>query len=80
MTGDGAGADIEPSRVRPFRRRYAGRTDPWYNPNLSLDNSRFEIEAVRPATANKYPVRVTAITHNLDNQGAPTTLMDLMSA
>ena len=74
----GDGVESSPAERGRFRRRYGGRADRWYNPNLSLDNSRYEIDAVRSPTASKVPVRVTVITHNLDNQGAPTTLMDLI--
>ena len=36
-------ADL-PSETAEFQRRYRGRADPYYNPNLSLENERFEIQ------------------------------------
>ena len=32
-----------PAELAEFQRRYRGRRDPYYNPNLSLENERFEI-------------------------------------
>lgn len=61
-----------------FRRLYGDWHDRWYNPNLSLENERFEIESARPQSASAKPVRLIAVTHNLNNEGAPTTLMDLV--
>jgi len=61
-----------------FRRIYGNWTDRWYNPNLSLENERFEVEARRPETRRTNPIRVVAVSHNLNNEGAPTTLMDLL--
>ena len=72
-------AEPSPAERGRLRRRYAGRTDRWYNFNLSLENSRFDVDAVRPPTASRHPVRLAAVTHNLENQGAPTTLMDLVT-
>lgn len=72
------GSKKDPEAFANFRRLYGCLQDPWYNPNLSLENERFEIEAVRPETASENPLRLVAVTHNLKNQGAPTTLFDLL--
>lgn len=61
-----------------FRRRHGSWADPYYNPNLSSESERFEIEAVRPETRCKKPVRVVAVTHNLNREGAPSVLLDLL--
>jgi O-antigen biosynthesis protein len=77
--GKTRGFDDDPSERANFRRLYGDWVDPWYNPNLSLENERFEVEAVRPETSSSKPVRLVAVTHNLNNEGAPTTLMDLVA-
>jgi len=76
--GKSRGFEDNPTERANFRRIYGDWVDPWYNPNLSLENERFEIEAVRPETSSRMPVRLVAVTHNLNNEGAPTTLMDLI--
>jgi GT2 family glycosyltransferase/glycosyltransferase involved in cell wall biosynthesis len=76
--GKTRGFNDDPQERSNFRRLYGDRVDPWYNPNLSLENERFQPEAVRPETASKDPVRLVAVSHNLNNEGAPTTLLDLL--
>jgi len=61
-----------------FRRLHENSRDRWYNPNLSLDNERFDIDAVRPETTTDAPVRLVIATHNLNNEGAPGTLLELV--
>jgi glycosyltransferase involved in cell wall biosynthesis/GT2 family glycosyltransferase len=61
-----------------YRRRYAKQVDPWYNPNLSLDRRTFDIDVVRQETARRAPVRLLVASHNLNTEGAPTTLYDLV--
>jgi GT2 family glycosyltransferase/glycosyltransferase involved in cell wall biosynthesis len=77
--GKTRGFDDDPAERANFRRIYGGWVDRWYNPNLSLEDERFEVEAVRPETSSDKPVRLVAVTHNLNNEGAPTTLMDLVA-
>lgn len=62
---------------RNYRLRYGNLRDRWYNPNLSLDSERFTPTAIRPQSRRKEPVRILGITHNLNNEGAPTTFLDL---
>ena len=76
--GKTRGFKDNPAERANFRRLYADWVDRWYNPNLSLENERFEIAVVRPETSRKNPIRLIAVTHNLNNEGAPTTLMDLV--
>lgn len=76
--GKTRGFKDNPAERVNFRRIYGDWTDRWYNPNLSLENERFEIDARRPQARNKGALKVVAVTHNLNNEGAPTTLMDLL--
>ena len=48
--GKSRGFDDNPDEVAAFRRRYGRRPEPYYNPNLSLDDERFEIRTL-PASA-----------------------------
>lgn len=77
--GKTRGYSDNPSEVANLRRLYGDWRDPWYNPNLSLDNDRFEIGTRRlPMRANR-PVRAVFISHNLSREGAPNTLFDLIA-
>jgi glycosyltransferase involved in cell wall biosynthesis len=70
--GFSRGFKDDPREVAAFRRRYSGRTDPYYNPNLSLHNERFEIQPRRLARDNgKRPVRALMCANNLNLEGAP---------
>ena len=71
--------NAEPAERASFRQRYHGWRDRWHNPNLSTRTPRFEIDAIRPATLNKDPVDLVAVTHNLNHEGAPTTLLELIT-
>ena len=66
-----------PDEEAAFRRKYAGRVDPWYSPNLSLDNERFEIQPRRLAKPRTAPIRALMCSHNLNLEGAPITLFGL---
>jgi len=70
--------DHNPEERANFRRLFGNGSDPWYNQNLSLDNERFEIDAVRGETASAKPVRLLVASQNLNQEGAPTTLLDLL--
>jgi GT2 family glycosyltransferase len=76
--GKSRGFNDNPAERANFRRLYGDWVDHWYNPNLSLENERFEIASIRPETSSTKPARLVAVTHNLNNEGAPTTLMDLL--
>ena len=67
-----------PKEVMALRRKYFGWRDAWYNPNLSLENENFEAGAIRLPVRRSAPVRVAFVSHNLNFEGAPNTLMDLV--
>lgn len=60
-----------------FRRKYKSLRDPWYNPNLSLDNERFEVQPRRPVLHSLQPVRALMYSHNLNLEGASNSMYEL---
>ncbi|MBV9971239.1 MAG: glycosyltransferase, partial [Xanthobacteraceae bacterium] len=66
-----------PDEVTRFRERYGRRADPYYNPNLSLDNEHFEIRPYRFPRSNRV-VRAVAVTHNLNREGAPYAQLEMI--
>jgi GT2 family glycosyltransferase len=70
--GFSRGFKDDPREVAAFRREYSGRIDPYYNPNLSLHNERFEIQPRRLVRGNvQRPVRALMCANNLNLEGAP---------
>jgi GT2 family glycosyltransferase/glycosyltransferase involved in cell wall biosynthesis len=78
--GKSRGYEDDPTERANLRRLYGDWVDPWYNPNLSLENERFEIEPARPETSSDKPIRLVAVSHNLNREGAPIVLMDQIIA
>lgn len=64
----------EPAR---FRKRYAGRSEPFYNPNLSLADERFAIDARCIAPETLPPVRTLMCAFNLNREGAPHSQFEM---
>jgi len=67
----GTGEDVDDRREEDFiRSKWHGmiRRDPYYNPNLSLEDERFGIRHRAPRGA------VLFVTHNLNFEGAPISL------
>lgn len=78
LEGQSRGFRDNPREVVALRQKWGGWRDPWYNPNLTLDNESFEVEARRAPMRSRRPVRVVAVSHNLKREGAPNTLFDLL--
>lgn len=76
--GKSRGKRDNPREVVNLRRRYGSFLDQSYNPNLSLDNERFQPASRRRPRHSDDPVRVCAVSHNLNFEGAPNTLFDLL--
>ncbi|MFC0203438.1 glycosyltransferase [Novosphingobium soli] len=53
--------------------------DPWYNGNLGQGAAQYAPMRRVPALRQEAPVRVCAVTHNLDREGAQTALLDLLA-
>ncbi len=66
-----------PHEVAEFRRLWGRTIDPYYNPNLSLENEGFEILTRRNAPDSVPQVRVLFCSHNLNLEGAPLSLFEL---
>jgi len=61
-----------PKELVAFRRKYSKRTEPYYNPNLSLLNEQFEISPRRLIRDKvNHPIRTLMCTCNLNLEGAP---------
>jgi GT2 family glycosyltransferase len=60
-----------PSETANFKRKYHHIIDPYYNPNLSLENERFELSSrtLLPSVSIK-PVKTLVCTFSLDWTGA----------
>lgn len=77
--GASRGFDDDPRELAEFRRRYGGRRDPYYNPNLSLDDERFEIAATTIAPDEGLPpIRMLAAGFTLNWEGAPRSQFELI--
>lgn len=76
--GKTRGKRDNPKEVANLRNRYRDFVDKYYNPNLSLTNERFEPGSRRQPGHSRETVRVCAVSHNLNHEGAPNTLLDLM--
>ena len=66
-----------PAELASFVARYRGRTDPYLNPNLCGDPSRFQIQPRVTPTRQPTPLRVVFCSHNLNLEGAPKALFDI---
>lgn len=70
-----------PAEILAFRQAYAGRKEPYYNPNLSLENESFEILPVRIARNNSDgPVPALMCAFNLNWEGAPYSQYEMTLA
>lgn len=69
-----------PREIAALRRHYGHLVDPYYNPHLGIDDNRYGIKpTVVPGARSKDPIRVLAITHNLNHEGAPNSAFELIS-
>jgi glycosyltransferase involved in cell wall biosynthesis len=76
--GKSRGFSDNPREVSAYRRCYRTWEDRWYNPNLSLRNERFEPAPIRLPLRSRGPIKLAVISHNLNFEGAPLTLQDLV--
>jgi GT2 family glycosyltransferase/predicted nucleic acid-binding Zn-ribbon protein len=77
--GKSRGFLVSPREVANFRTLYGKYRDPWYNPNLSLDDEHFQIRPVclpRWLPAGR-TIRTVMVSHNLDLEDAPYCQMEL---
>jgi GT2 family glycosyltransferase len=70
----------KPSEIASLHRVLRGRRDPYYSPHLTRDGNKYEIKpVVVPPATRTTPLRVLAITHNLNNEGAPLSALELLT-
>jgi GT2 family glycosyltransferase len=72
----GTGND-DPAEEAAIRAVVRHRPDRYYNPNLSLENERFEIGTRRALPHVIRATRTAFVTHNLNHEGAPRLLLEL---
>lgn len=70
--------DLELAEEEPETALPDDRPDPWYNPNLGQGTYQFRPAFRSPPVRQKEPVRITVVSHNLDREGAQSTLLDLI--
>jgi GT2 family glycosyltransferase len=67
----------DPAEPAAFRARYRDRRDRYYNPNLSLDNERFEISSRTLPRPGQAPISTAMCAFNLNWEGAPYSQYEL---
>jgi GT2 family glycosyltransferase/glycosyltransferase involved in cell wall biosynthesis len=72
LEGATRGKVDDPREVAAFRERYCNWIDPYYNPNLSLDDEQFHIQPRCVVLGERRDMRAAVFTHNLNWEGAPT--------
>lgn len=68
-----------PAEITAMRRIYHGRKDPFYNPNLSLENEQFEVARYHLPVPRSTSAKVVFVSHNFNHEGAPNSLFELIS-
>lgn len=68
-----------PREVENYRKFHGGRCDKFLNPSLTLDDEQFGLTLrCVPRTRIGAPLRLVAYTHNLNYEGAPLVLFDVL--
>ncbi len=75
--GASRGSSSSSEEIAAFRSRYRWRPEPYYNPNLSTTNERFEVLPRRLARGRRHPIRALLFTHDLDLTGAPLCQLEM---
>jgi GT2 family glycosyltransferase len=78
--GASRGFTDDPAEPAEFRRAAGSRRDPFYNPNLSLRDERFVVDARTLAPASLPPIRTLMCAFNLNWEGAPYSQLELTVA
>ncbi len=77
--GKSRGFGDDPAEERAMRRKYSGRVDSYYNPNLTLSDEQFGVARTHVARSQGRPIRTLFASHNLNLEGAPNVLFELAS-
>jgi GT2 family glycosyltransferase/glycosyltransferase involved in cell wall biosynthesis/predicted nucleic acid-binding Zn-ribbon protein len=75
--GTGKGND-RPSEEAAFVQKYARWDDPYYSPNLAIGRTDFAIRPGSPVTVPMPALRLAVATHNLNYEGAPLVLFEIV--
>src|SRR4029079_4737641 len=75
--GHSRGFFDRPQEIAAFRRKYAGKRDPYYSPHLSLEHERFAIQPRRARPDPAPPLRTLMCAFNLNWEGAPYSQLEL---
>ena len=75
--GSSRGLVDDPAEPAAFRKTYGGGRDPFYNPNLSLRDERFAVDARTLAPEPLPPIRTLMCAFNLHWEGAPYSQLEL---
>jgi GT2 family glycosyltransferase len=75
--GASRGFNDDPREPAAFRRKYAQFQDPYYSPNLSLQDERFRVQPRRLVRSAPPVRRVACFTNALDFTGAPLHQFEL---
>lgn len=75
--GIGLGND-KPSEEAECVKRYGDWQDPYYNPNLDANSTEFPISSRTCVLHRPQPFTVLFVTHNLNHEGAPLILSELV--
>lgn len=78
--GYSRGFSDDPREISGFKRRYISKVDGYYNPNLSLDNERFEIQPRRIVEGEIAPIRTLMCSFNLNWEGAAYSQFEMTTA
>lgn len=76
--GASRGEGSSPREVAVFRARYRGRTDPYFNPNLSTFDEKCVVTPRRLVRGPRPRIRAWFVTHALDLTGAPICQFEMV--
>jgi len=63
-----------------YEEKYGSFEDPYYNSNLSFEDNRFSVKPTAlPPQKTIQPIKLLALTHNLNPEGAPNSAFQLLS-
>lgn len=77
--GKSRGQCDDPAEERAMRRKYSGRVDRFYNPNLTLRDEQFGVARTHVARSFNRPIRTLFVSHNFNLEGAPNSLFEIAS-
>lgn len=77
--GSSRGSKDDYNEIFYFKERYGNQRDPYFSPNFSSVNANFSIIPFCLPLPFQSMVNVLAITHNLNLEGAPLSMMEMIT-